>query len=86
MLFRSVAPAAPVVARPAPVAADTGERINLGQINARLAPLAITAAGLSELGFEPVETVKASKLFKASDFERICTVLVLHIRGVAALA
>jgi len=81
-----VAPAAPVVARPAPVAADTGERLNLSQINARLAPLSISAAGLAELGFEPVETVKASKLFKASDFERMCSVLVLHIRAVAAMA
>lgn len=82
-------------ARPAPVfkpasppaiEADNGERLNLSQINARLAPLAISAAGLAELGFDPVETVKASKLFRASDFERMCSVLVLHIRGVAALA
>lgn len=57
---------APMAAASAPAPADTGERINLGQINASIAPLSITAAGLSELGFEHVATERASKLYAAS--------------------
>lgn len=70
---------APVAARPAPVAADTGERINLGQINAAIAPLSITAAGLSELGFEHVGTERASKLYAASQLHLMRTAMAKHL-------
>lgn len=80
------APAAPVVARPAPVAADTGERINLGQINERIAPLSITAAGLSTLGFEHVATERASKLYRATDFGRMVAAMAKHLQDLAVPA
>lgn len=81
------APAAPAAAAPTPVAAqkpatkpaDTGTRIALGQINERLAPISLTAAGLSELGFEPVATERASKLYREADFPLICDALINHI-------
>lgn len=77
---------APVVAAPAPVAADTGERINLGQINERIAPLSITAAGLSTLGFEHVATERASKLYRANDFGRMVAAMANHLQNLAVPA
>jgi len=65
-------------------AADTGKRINLTEINARLSPVSITVAGLSELGFEPVEQVKASRLYRASDLPAICQAISAHVLAVAA--
>lgn len=76
------APVAPVVARPAPVTADTGERINLGQINERIAPLSITAAGLSTLGFEHVATERASKLYRATELDGMLSAIEAHIARV----
>lgn len=77
---------APVIARPAPVVADTGERINLGQINERIAPLSITAAGLSTLGFEHVATERASKLYRANDFGRMVAAMAKHLHDLAVPA
>jgi hypothetical protein len=78
--------AAPVVAAPvqrAPVASDA--TIKLGDINARLAPIQITAAGLTELGFHPVGKEKSAVLYRESDFAQICAALANHILGVVAL-
>lgn len=52
--------------------ADAGKTLTLGLINDRLSPIAINAAGLAELGFEPVARDKAAKLYRASDFPAIC--------------
>jgi hypothetical protein len=79
------APAAPnVVAMPISTApptppVDTGATMKLGDINARLAPIALTADGLASLGFPFVATDKAAKLYRESDFELICAALVNHI-------
>lgn len=53
--------------------------INLSGINAYLAPIKLDAAGLSALGFEPVEVVKASKLYRASSLTAIRAALVDHL-------
>lgn len=78
-----VAQPAPAVA-PAPVAAvprtgltrtvvaSAGARIKLGDINARIAPLSIAAEGLATLGFEPVGTERAAKLYRLADVPLIC--------------
>lgn len=58
---------------------DCGERINLTAINAYLAPIKLDAAGLSVLGFEPVEVVKASKLYRASSMMAIRAALIEHL-------
>ena len=63
---------------------DTGDTINLGGISDRLG-FSLTADFLSTLGFMPVATVKASKLYRASDFLAICDALVQHISGVCEL-
>lgn len=58
---------------------DDGERITLGQINERLAPVSITVAGLSMLGYEPVAVVKAARMYRASDFKAICAAISAHV-------
>lgn len=78
---------APVVAQVAPVVTptDDGKTLKLGEICERLG-FTITAAFLSTLGFEPVATDKSAKLYRASDFHRICAALVQHIQSVASQA
>lgn len=64
-------------------AADSTATIRLGQINDRLQLLAVTAQDLADLGFQPVATQQASKLYRAADFERICAALIKHLMRVA---
>lgn len=88
-------PAATQEAAPAPAAApvaaaqvtpitqpatDDGQRIKLGDITARLG-FTLTADFLVSLGFEPVEQERAAKLYRASDFPRICAALIAHIQS-----
>lgn len=55
--------AAKSLAAPAPAQVV---RIKLGDINAKIAPLTITADGLAQLGFMPVTIERASKLYDAA--------------------
>lgn len=64
-------------------APDAGARIRLDEINVRLAPIALTADGLAQLGFQPVATEKAAKLYAAGDFQRICAALIAHVSKVS---
>lgn len=76
--------AAPRTAAPAAPAADTGaRRIKLGDINARLAPLSITADGLAELGFKAVAKERSSVLYREADWPSICDALIQHISQAA---
>lgn len=73
----------PVPAPPAPHAASAtvatpATRITLGQLNERLAPIAVTAAGLAELGFDYMQE-KASKLYFEADMPLICDALIAHL-------
>ncbi|CAM4030917.1 YqaJ viral recombinase family protein [Ectopseudomonas alcaliphila] len=61
--------------------ADNGQRIKLGDITSRLG-FTLTADFLSSLGFEPVGQERAAKLYRTSDFPRICAALINHIQGV----
>lgn len=70
-----VTPAAPAAATPKAAA-----RIKLGDINAAIAPLTITADGLATLGFRPVGNERAAKLYAGEDFPRICAALVQVIQ------
>lgn len=65
---------------------DAGETLTLGAINALLAPIAISAAGLAELGFEPCATVKAAKHYPAASVPAICQALIARLQGVTAEA
>lgn len=49
-----------------------GSRLTLGEINARIAPLTITAAGLAQLGFQPVAVERAAKLYSLADLPLMC--------------
>jgi hypothetical protein len=55
--------------------------LRLGQINERLAPIALTAEGLATLGFKHSATDKAAKLYHEADFEPICAALVRHLEA-----
>ena len=82
------APAAPVtpidVARgPAP---EDGSMLRLGQINERLAPIVLTADGLARLGFAHALSEKSAKLYRESDFQRICAALIRHVDRVSQQA
>lgn len=63
--------------------ADTGARITLGQINQRLSPIALSAAGLAQLGIQPAGKERAAVLYLESDVARICSVLIRHLTTVA---
>lgn len=64
----------PVAAKDEPSASvqtDTDARIKLGDINAAIAPLTITADGLAQIGFPHVGNERAAKLYRAADFPAI---------------
>lgn len=85
----AVAPAATIapVAQAAPWLAsaratpNSAPTLRLGQINERLAPIALTAEGLATLGFKHAATDKAAKLYHESDFDLICAALTRHIEA-----
>lgn len=60
------------VGAPAAANAPDGARLTLGDINARIAPLTITAAGLAQLGFQPVAVERAAKLYRFADLPLMC--------------
>lgn len=53
--------------------------LKLGDINAMIDPLSISAEGLARLGFEHVATEKNTKLYRASDVPRILGRMAQHI-------
>ena len=57
--------------------------VRLGEIVAAIAPLSVTAEGLSSLGFDPVGHEKAAKLYRASDVPAICRALSERLARVA---
>lgn len=65
-------------AAPAPQA-DEPATLRLGQINERLAPICLSAQGLADLGITHAATDKAAKLYRESDFQRICAALIQRI-------
>jgi predicted phage-related endonuclease len=73
------------IAAAAPQVSSTAT-LKLGEINARIAPLAITAAGLAELGFEPVGAEKAAKLYSMRDYPLIIAALRDRLAGLLAEA
>ena len=54
----------------------------LGQINQRLSPIALSAAGLAQLGIQPAGKERAAVLYLESDLPRICAALVAHLQRV----
>lgn len=68
----NVSTAAPVSAPPA---STTGKRIKLGDINAAIAPLSITADGLAQLGIKHVAQERAAKLYDEGQLPAIYAAL-----------
>jgi putative phage-type endonuclease len=67
------APAAVVsVGRAGAAPTPAGAKVKLGDINARIAPLTITADGLRQLGFEPAGRDRSATLYREVDFPHIC--------------
>lgn len=73
------APCKGEVAGSIPVGGST-RQIKLGDINAAIAPLSITADGLAQLGFNPVGQDRAAKLYRADDFGAIVDAMMVHLR------
>lgn len=74
------APAANVVpmraAPPTPaVVPATPPTMKLGDLNALLSPISMTADGLTKMGFPPAATDKNAKLYHARDLTHICAAL-----------
>lgn len=63
--------AAPVVA----ASPATPPTMKLGDINAHLSPITLTAEGLTKLNFPPAATDKNAKLYHARDLTHICAAL-----------
>lgn len=81
----AVATAAPVVAAPAPVVVgEAVATLKLGDINTRLAPIQVSAAGLAELGFNPVGKDKSAVLYRETDFPLMCAAIAGHATKAAA--
>lgn len=66
--------------------ADEPATLKLGDINERLAPLQISAAGLVILGIHPAATQGASKLYRPSDYDRVLRAIAKHIDNLQAVA
>ena len=64
--------AAPAAPAPAPWDADEAATLKLGDVNARLTPIQVTADGLRELGIEPAGRDKRAVLYRESQFTVIC--------------
>lgn len=68
--------------KPAAVTQEANDStIKLGEICARLG-FVVTAEFLANLGFSPVGFERAAKLYRESDFRRICAALINHIADV----
>ncbi|KRD71401.1 YqaJ viral recombinase family protein [Lysobacter sp. Root96] len=63
-----------------------GARIKLGDINAWIAPMSITADGMGILGFRPVGKERAAVLYAASDFSAICAAMIRSLQAAPARA
>ncbi len=59
---------------------DEGKMMKLGDIASRLG-FNVTAEFVGKLGFHPVGIERSAKLYKESDFARICNALIDHINS-----
>lgn len=69
---------------PAPAAAPREVvKIKLGDINARIAPLSISADGLAMLGFKPINATDAAKLYDQAQFPDMCRAMIHGLQDAA---
>lgn len=60
---------------------DDGVRLKLGELNALIAPVSITADGLATLGFPSVATGGTAKLYRGCDVPAIVQAMVRHLNA-----
>lgn len=73
-----------VASTPAPAAAPREVvKIKLGDINARIAPLSISADGLAMLGFKPINATGAAKLYDQAQFPAMCRAMIDGLQDAA---
>ena len=70
--FAAVVAGAPAAPAPAPWDTDEAPTLKLGDVNARLAPIQVSADGLRELGIEPAGRDKRAVLYSESQFAGLC--------------
>ena len=72
--------------RPAPPAAAplSPANLKLGTLNERIAPLSISAAGLSALGFEPAARIGAHGVYHEQQYPRMLAAIVRHVEAISA--
>ncbi|RIA19238.1 hypothetical protein DFO63_4362 [Stenotrophomonas sp. AG209] len=58
-------------------------KIKLGDINARIAPLSISAEGLALLGFKPINATGAAKLYDQAQFPDMCRAMIHGLQDAA---
>lgn len=63
--------------------APEGKLIKLGEINALIGPLTISADGLRQLGFEPASTERGAKLYAAHQVPAMCEQMIRVLRAAA---
>lgn len=67
-----------------PAPAESEAKVTLGQINAVIAPVQISAAGLAQLGIQSVGRDRSAVLYRESDVPRICAALIRHLSALPA--
>ncbi|HGM6729747.1 TPA: YqaJ viral recombinase family protein [Stenotrophomonas maltophilia] len=73
-----------VASAPAPAATPREVvKIKLGDINARIAPLSISADGLAMLGFKPINATGAAKLYDQAQFPAMCRAMIDGLQDAA---
>ncbi|MFT4410227.1 lambda-exonuclease family protein [Stenotrophomonas muris] len=77
------APTAVTSARAPNAAPREVVKIKLGDINARIAPLSISADGLALLGFKPINATGAAKLYDQAQFPDMCRAMIHGLRDAA---
>lgn len=83
-LPKPAAPVAQVVRQIRPAAQAEDATLKLGDICARLG-ITLTASVIEDvLGIAPAKVEKASKLYRPSDFARICDALIAHVQKAKA--
>src|SRR5699024_10248898 len=65
----------PQVVTPAPAVAGSDALVKLGDINAAIAPLSISAAGLESIGIKPTDSSGRAKMYRVADATRAFSML-----------
>ncbi len=74
----------PMPTKAPPAAPATPPSLKLGEIQRRIAPLSIDAAGLATLGYEPAAVERGAKLFHEHTYPHMLAAMVRHLEALQA--